>query len=352
MLPPTLHLERVPNAEIVHYASAYGLITSNRNTVRCEINGNTSHILQFRQAYWKNLAQLFRPIRRLLRLDKVVVVPVATDDRWTALIVVRDGNCYHVDLASEHITHTLALRQSRNPLHQSICRSGNGWYFQGEYGSNPKRLPVPVYCSKDSGQSWQLVFEFPGGKARHIHGCFWDPFEEKVWVCTGDFEDENHLLVTDEDFSNLEWLGDGNQSWRTCHLLFTEDSVYWGMDSQLETSYLCRFNRATRQMEKIKELPGPVWYAKQLTDGRLLLATVVENGPGVHEDHAHIFTSLDGTTWDSVYKAKKDSWPMPHFKNGVINFADGPQDSDAFYFSAEALYGIDGRVFKARLIES
>ena len=41
---------------------------------------------------------------------------------------------------------------------------------------------------------------------------------------------------------------------------------------------------------------------------------------------------------------------MPLFKNGVINFADGAQTSDEFYFSAEALAGVDGRVQVARLV--
>lgn len=347
----TLQLELVSDAEIVHHASPLGCITSQANTVRCERPDHGAQTLRFNQAGYKKFALRFRLLRRLLRLDKIVVVPVEYDGRWTALIVVRDGRCYHVDLDTEQITPTLTLRQSRNPLHQSICLSGSGWYYQGEYGSNPERKSVPVHRSTDQGHSWETIYEFPAGRARHIHGCFWDPFEQRVWVCTGDFENENHLLVADEEFKEREWLGDGKQPWRTCHLLFAEKAVYWGMDSQLETSYICRLDRATRQMEKTLALPGPVWYAKALDDGWFVVASVVENGPGVHDDHGHILVSRDGENWHNVYQAKKDRWKMPHFKNGVINFADGAQDSDEFYFSAEALAGIDGRVYRAKLVE-
>jgi hypothetical protein len=346
----TLQLETIPGAEIVHHASRLGIVTSFKNRVRCDFPDGESISCALPQFGWKNLLLPFRLSRRLSRLDKCVAVPVDEGGHWKSLIVVRGGHCYHIDLESRAVVPTLTLRQSRNPLHQSICRSANGWFFQGEYGSNTSREPVPVYRSKDQGRSWHLVYELPAGKARHIHGCFWDPFEEKVWVCTGDFENENHVLVADENFEELEWLGDGSQAWRTCHLLFTEKFVVWGMDSQLETSYLCRLNRSTRKLEKTKPLPGPVWYAKKLDDAWLVVATVVEIGPGVHDDHAHVLVSRDGVDWQDVFQVKKDRWKMPLFKNGVINFADGAQSSDDFLISAEALVGIDGKVCRARLV--
>ena len=43
---------------------------------------------------------------------------------------------------------------------------------------------------------------------------------------------------------------------------------------------------------------------------------------------------------------------MPHFKNGVINFADGLQSSSEFYISAEALDDLDGSVWRVELVEA
>lgn len=352
MTSPSLLLEAIPGAELVHHASALGLITSRGNVVRVEQAGRASSEVRLAQPGIRRQALRSRLLRRALRLDKSVVVPVEEDGRWSALIVVRGGTCYRAELDSGRVSATLQLRQSRNPLHQSICRSGRGDFYQGEYGPNPERAPVPVYRSGDQGRSWELIHEFPAGEARHVHGCFWDPFEEKVWVCTGDLERENQLLVADEDFSEVERLGDGSQAWRTCHPLFTADAVYWGMDSPLQRSYVCRLDRESRKLERVTALPGPVWYAKALADGWFLLATSVEPGPSVADRYARIYASRDGEVWREVQRFRKDRWPMRPFKYGVINFATGAQTSAAFYLSCEALRGHDGRSYRARLVEA
>ena len=349
-MKPRLELvEKLP-AELVHYASSDGRVTSRANVVTCERPGVPSATFRFPVAGWRRLALPWRLLRRLLRLDKAVVVPVRGPSGWDALVVVRAGHAYHVDLQTGEVRVTLTLRQSRNPLHQSVCRSGRGWFYQGEYGANPDRSSVPIHRSTDAGRSWHTVFEIPAGRARHVHGCFWDPFEERVWVCTGDFAGENHLLVADEAFEEVEWIGDGGQMWRTCHLFFTAEAVFWGMDSQLEASSVCRLRRPDRSVQRVFDLPGPAWYGKHLTDGWMVVGTAVEKGPSVRSDHAHVFASRDGDQWLEVFSAKKDGWRMPLFKNGVINFADGEQDAAAIHLSAEALVGMDGRTFRASLV--
>ena len=346
---PRLLLRRLANAELIHHASSAGTITSHANKVRCERPGLEPMTYRFPERGWKRLALQSRILRRLLRLDKSVVVPVQQGTGWSALIVIRGGRVYHVDLDTNEVIPTLDLRQSRNPLHQSVCQSGRGWFYQGEYGSNPNRESVPIYRSVDHGRSWHTIFEVPAGKARHIHGCFWDPFEERVWVCTGDFIGENHLLVADEAFDDVEWIGDGGQTWRTCHPFFTASFVFWGMDSQLETSYVYRLKRSDRSVRRVFELPGPVWYGKHLSDGWMIVATAVEKGPGVYSDRAHVYASRDGERWLEVMQARKDGWRMPLFKNGVINFATGDQASSEFYLSAEGLVGMDGLAYAAAL---
>ncbi len=282
--------------------------------------------------------------RRALRLDKCNVVPVFCEGGDVrSLIVIRQGRAHLVSTGSGDVRPTLALDQCRNVLHQSICRSGSGHFFFGKYGANPSRVSVPIYRSIDGGESWQEAYSISGGKARHVHGCFWDPYERRVWVSTGDFERENHLLCADEDFEDIEWLGDGSQVWRTCRLLFGPDAVYWMMDSHLEDSYSVRLDRRTRQVTKLQCLPGPVWYAKALSDGFFVAATTYEMGPGVHDTYAHVLVSRDCEHWEDVYQFRHDGLPRRYFKSGVIGFADGEQSSQAFYIFGEALKGIDGK---------
>ena len=342
-------LDRIQGAEIVHYASGNTLLTSHAHVIHWQPDKDNVRTYRFPTPGWQRFFLPFRFFRRGLRLDKCVVVPVEEGGEWTGLIAIRWGTVYHIDLKTNHMVPTLRLRQSHVPLHMSVCRSGSGYFFQGEYGGNPERVSVPIYRCTDGGRSWETIYEIPKGKARHIHACCWDPYDQKVWVCTGDFEGESHLLIADEDFAEIKWIGDGTQCWRTCGLFFTKDAVIWAMDSQLETSFICRYDRKIQVMEQVFELPGPVWYSKALNDGWFLVACAVEKGPGVHDNHARIWASKDCVHWYEVFRASKDMLLMPQLKNGVIAFSDGNQTSEHFHLSAEALSNMDGRAFQARM---
>lgn len=343
-----MRLHRVAHAEIIHYASAETTISSHANKVRIE-HREDRHVVELPARAWELAPLRFRLSRRALRLDKCNVMPVFEDSRLTAVVVIRQGRVYHVAYPSGTITETLHLRQCRNVLHQSICVSDAGHFYFGEYGSNPSRETVPVYRSIDAGRSWHVIYEFPKGSVRHVHGCHWDPIAKRVWVSTGDFENENVMLSADENFSSPDWHGDGGQAWRTCHPFFLPEAVIWAMDSQLETSHLCRFDRTNGRLEKLQPFPGPVWYGKALTDGWFVLATANEIGPGVKDDSSHVFASRDALDWQPVLRVRHDGFPKGYFKFGVIGFADGAQSSREFYLFAEALSGMDGRAYRCAI---
>ena len=42
-----------------------------------------------------------------------------------------------------------------------------------------KKINLYLYRSKDLGKSWETIFQIPSGVCRHVHGCYWDKFEEK-----------------------------------------------------------------------------------------------------------------------------------------------------------------------------
>lgn len=336
---------RIPWAESVHYADDEWVILSCGRTIRLLSRHGLQHSLRLPSTYLERACQTARLPRRALRLDKMAVVPVFGDSDTPSLVVVRGGRAYRIEPETGSIAQTLTLRQSRNPMHQSICVTASGIIVQAEYGANPERRGVPVYASRDRGSTWEMVYELPAGSARHVHSCNWDPVDRRIWICTGDFDGENFLLSADEEFMSVEWIGDGSQDWRTCGLLFEPDAVYFGMDSPLESSFVMRLDRKTRILERMQPLPGPVWYSKMLSDGWMLMATAVERGPAVESRRAKIFASRCGTHWVPVASHAKDLWPMPWFKNGTINFADGVQSSKRFFFSGEALRGLDGRVF-------
>lgn len=82
--------------------------------------------------------------------------------------------------------------------------------------------------------SWQVAYEFQLGHIRHIHAIQKDPYSENLWVCTGYFNEESMIAWSNDGFNSINLIGQGNQLWRTCQLIFTEDAVYWGTDTSDE----------------------------------------------------------------------------------------------------------------------
>lgn len=329
--------------EIIHFYDGKVCISSIHNWIFFSKDGNEKRIKIPGNGIIDSLG-FWRIFRRLLRLDKCNIVPVKDD-----LVIIRQGKVYFYNYLLENFTITLSLKNCRNVLHQSITKVGGGTIFFGEYGNNPQRASVPIYRSDDGGKSWNIVFSFPRGKVKHVHGCYWDPFEEKIWVFTGDFSGECFIIVADKDFREIEWIGNGQQVYRACNAFFTPDSVHWVMDSQLEASHHIRLDRKTRKIERLSEFPGPVWYIKHLNDGVFLAATAQEIGTGVLDDYAHIFASTDLITWKEVFKVAHDGLPKRWFKFGVIGFADGSQSSQDFTIFCEALKKMDGKSFQCKL---
>jgi hypothetical protein len=327
--------ENTLNKEIVHFYEEGTLITSSFNKVHYSYKDN-SKVIILPQNILISIIGKIRIIRRLLRWDKCNIYPSNN-----GLIIIRKGYVYFYDFITEKLSPVLKLKNCRNILHQSIAQTPGGDIYFGEYGSNPDRISVPVYRSPDGGKSWQTIYEFAPGAIRHVHACCYDPYEDKIWVCTGDFGTENKIAIANRDFSNIEFIGDGFQKFRACNFFFTQDEVHWLMDSQLETSYHLKLARDTRKVEQLSELPGPVWYSKQ-TPGGYFAATAQEIGPGVKDEYTHLLFSDDLTDWRTIRKYKHDIWPRKYFKSGVIGFSEGKSQNDFFIFF-EALSKVDGK---------
>lgn len=335
------HLKR----EIIHYASNDLDISSQYNRVFINKEGHEKEIkLPLDPKTW--IFGISRLGRRALRLDKCNVFPVKSN-----LVIIRQGVVYLYDSIDNRLSITLRLKNCRNILHQSMLVTEQGELYFGEYGNNSTRSEVPIYRSCDSGRSWEIIYTFPKGKIKHVHGCYWDPVEQKIWVFTGDFAGECYALCTDRDFSDIEWIGDGQQAYRMCNAFFELDQVHWIMDSQLEDSYHIIMDRKTRKIQKASLFPGPVWYIKRLADGYFLAATTQEIGPSIHDEFAHLMVSKDLKHWEDLAKFEHDGLPKRYFKFGVLGFADGPQTSQGFYLFGEALRNLDGRSIYCRIID-
>ncbi|AZJ35037.1 hypothetical protein D6T69_05675 [Tenacibaculum singaporense] len=336
-------VNKIPKTEIVHYYSEGNIIKSKFNKVDVVYN-NFKCKISLPIKIYERFFGLFRLTRRALRLDKCNVFP--SEDK---LVIIRQGKVYSYDLNTNTLKLTLQLVNCRNILHQSMCRTKEGNLFFGEYGNNGDRKPVNIYKSSNNGISWELIYQFKSGEVKHIHGCYYDPFEDKVWTLTGDFENENIIMKSDESFTENIRIGDGSQTYRAVSLFFEKDYVHWIMDSPIERSYHYKMNRDNYKVDKKSGFPGPVWYLKYLKEGYYLAATSVEIGEGVLENNASLFISKDLENWTLLKKFKKDILPMRYFKWGVIGFADGKQSINDFILHFEALKKVDGKSYIFKL---
>lgn len=342
-----LELTEPLNCEIAHYYDTRtgDRIISTAGRFSASLGG-VSHAFEVPSPTASRALSSFRLSRRALRLDKSNAVFNLAKD---GIVVLRGGSFYFYDLKSGSLRQTGHLKQCRNVLHGGIAVTGHGLYA-GEYGRNKAREAVPVWRSMDDGRSWQICYEFPAGSIKHVHGVFADPNSDSLWLPTGDFAGECYLAeAKDPGFAAVTMHGDGSQRWRAVTLLFEPDRIICPMDSQLETSHLQVFDRASGRLTEHGAFPGPVWYGKRFQDGTALLQTTVEIGAGVKSRDCHLYHSEDLQEWTSIAQFRKDAWPMRYFKFGVMAFAAGAQTSDDFLLFAEALEGLDGQTWRARI---
>ncbi|MCK9414421.1 MAG: GNAT family N-acetyltransferase [Prolixibacteraceae bacterium] len=338
-----LTINKIINQEIAHYCDNQLRIFSRFNKITIQKNNSKDIIIKLPVTITQNLLGINRLARRLLRLDKSCVLQT-----YNGYIAFWQNNVYHISNDSDYPLLTLTMTGCRNPLHNSIANvDGRNLYF-GEYGQ-PHPDGKSIYHSQDGGLTWKKVYNISCDKIRHIHSCKWDPYEEKIWVFTGDFEGQSYVLCADPDFKEIEWIGDGRQNYRAVDAVFEKDAVHWIMDSPLSEVHHIRLDRKTRKISIGQAFPGPVWYLKKLDDGIVLAGSVQEIGPSHKDQKVHLFATRNLKKWVDIAQFEHDGYKKGIMKFGVASFAEGNQSSDLFYIHFEAVKKFDGKVIECSL---
>lgn len=339
--------EEVRNAEIIHHADEDVLVISKGNRVSILGSQNEIKIKVPISFYLIPLLRL-RLIRRLLRLDKMNVILI--DKKIMKLLIIYRGIVYCSSNGCKP-KEILKLEHGRNVLHNSIAILPSGHAIFGEYYGNDKQQPVNIYRINLQTLNWDIPFIFSEGEIRHVHSCLWDKFTEKIWIFTGDRDEESRVYASEPDFKSMELIGSGSQKWRAVSAFFKKDFVYWVMDSPDETSYLVRYERISKKIVTLRSFPGPAYYSINFHDNGYLIGTTHEPGKSVQGKSAHIYFSKDLENWTEIAKFQHDGLSMKYLKYGIIGFAFGKQFKNEFYFFCEAIQGMDGKSYKARIVQ-
>ena len=245
------------------------------------------------------------------------------------------------------IVHTLRDRPEQKEIFRHWCEDDQGHVYYGEYGLR-RETDSRVFRSTDDGRTWSTYYTFArGGEpdgVRHIHAVQFDPYGNRVWVATGDHDDECHIGYFEPD-GRFVSVGTGGQIWRAVSLLFTEDHVYWGTDAPQGPCGIWRWSRAGRSAEKVADIDGPVFYSCKLEDDTLVMATEIE---GVGSDHASVWLSRDGQTWRSAARLRKYQG-RGDADNGTFSFPLG-EPLPELLFNVTRLEDIDHMAYRARLV--
>lgn len=292
---------------------------------------------------------LFRPLRQLFRLGVHHCVPLPdgqllTVVRKRVLRIGQDGD----------ISVVMPIRRGNKPASKGVCVTPEGTVFIGEYAQNLDRaMPVSLYRSSDDGSRFDQVLEFAPGDIRHIHFVQWDPFENCLWMGTGDSDSESRLYRSWDDGDQWELIGGGSQLWRAVGVAFTPEALYWGTDAGYDTgvhpNHVIRLDRTNHKLGIRHDLQGPCHGNTTMMNGHILVSTGVEGGQNEKDRYARLWASPDGAQWHELMRLKKDIWPRL-LQFGVIRFPGGGGCKDNFAFTAFGLNGAGESAFIGNLV--
>jgi len=341
-----LNILSVEDYEMVHFASPDFFVAHKGEKITCRRKGREQIIpMPGRLNLFENAASKFRKARRLLRLDKAVILP--TDEN---LLLFRRHEIWRYSFAEGMWKKCDVILNCRNPMYNGVLRTPDGDVFFGEYG-NPGRAGKRIFKSSDNGVTWKCVYTFSPDEIRHIHCLSWDPFEEKIWVFTGDADHECKVLCCDREFNTVVVIGQGSQAYRACHVIFSEKTVDWIMDSPLETVRHVKLDRNTGTISFHSEFAGPVWFAGKLGNRLAIAASAQETGPSHKDKNLHVYASGDMEKWEEVASFEHDGWPKKLFRFGTITIARGESTDYCFYLFCEGVRGLDGKTILCRVNE-
>lgn len=193
-----------------------------------------------------------------------------------------------------------------------VC-AADSRFFYGEYRRNKERNAVSIFELAWPYKTWSKIISIKG--VRHIHGIFFDKYENCFWITTGDLDSESRIYRCDKDFSNLRIVVSGSQQVRTITLLFKKDFVYFGSDTPDEKNHIYRISRKDNMIQQLQEVEGSVFYGCK-SDKCLFFTTAVEPSNVNKNKKIEVWSSENGTQWALAETYNKDFLPMKYFQYG------------------------------------
>jgi hypothetical protein len=326
----------------VEWADEEELLLSKRNQLfRTKEPGAPLELVAgFPAPAWRAAAARMRPLQRLLRFVFYNVIKL----RDGRLFVSFDRSIGLVDGGRFEPIRT--LRPARI-LRGACALADDGNVYFGEYLANRERGPIRIYRYTSGRAEPEVVHDFSSHGVRHVHGIYRDPHDGSLWCATGDVGGECRILRSEDGFASIETVGEGDESWRSVSLAFTESHVYYAMDAQFEQNRILRLDRRTYERQVLGDVDGPVYFCRAV--GRDVFFTVTaELCPSQVGRAASLVRISDDGEPETLCSFEKDRFRVGLFMMGTLNFPSGPWAPDRFYLHGVGLQQADNETFVVR----
>jgi hypothetical protein len=299
------------------------LVKTNHNGVECV------PVAKYQPVRWRGVTAASRLASRLVR-DGFHALAILSSGHMIAavpgeIVILAPGE------SRFRLSHKM-LRGTR-PLHIAVTPDDH--LFWGEYFDNAARDQVHIYGSSDRGATWQVAYTFPKGAIRHVHNIVHDPWENCLWILTGDDGSECRILRASCDLRRVDVVLSGTQQARAVALVPARDGVYFSSDTPFERNHIYFLDRGGKLAE-VASVSGSSIYGCCVGNA-IFFSTMVEPSSVNVDRTVGVFGNSGGGDWQRVLHWTKDSWPMGIFQYGNAFLPDGRNTSDLLAVSTIAV---------------
>ena len=326
-----------PHLRALLWADRFLYASRGYDLLRAEMDANSiewEHVARCNPPSWRNVSASFRLTSRLFR-DGFHALAKLSSGHFVAAV---PGAIITLNPGEQEFRISHKIRRGTRPLH--IATTPDEHFYWGEYFDNPGRDEVHVYASTDRGSTWHVAYTFPEGTIRHVHNIVHDPWQNCLWIFTGDDGGECRILRASFDFKNVETVLSGNQQARAVAAVPTEAGLYFSSDTPQEQNFIYRLN-GKGDLTTLAELSSSSIYGSRVGNA-IFFTTTVEPSVVNLEQAVCVYGSLDRINWDRKLEWGKDRWPMRFFQYGNAILPDGKNTTDFLVVSTIAVRPGDG----------
>lgn len=290
---------------------------------------------------WRRLICFSSLLQRTTRGGISLLLPLPDGTR----LAVTAGRIWRADPGSRTYAPVFELSKGSMPL--SLCTDADGAVLWGEYHLNLLRSdPIRIYRSEDSGRTWETAFTFSAGSVCHIHKIVHDPYENVLWICTGDRDREVAIFRKDKSFTTMSPLVQGNQEYRTVALIPLPDCLLYGTDNPRGDNFIIGLDRKTGKVRRVQAIPGPVVYGCRVGN-MAAFSTMVERQ--VHEATLWVGNEkkMEKVAHFNAFKGARVMRELAGYPTAVL--PDGESEWPNLYFTPRGIRGYGYQTYRLDL---